>query len=133
MFLNVLCCIQDSACLYSQCPKSCFSRSPQVLGFATPADVDTWLLANPYKTTGAVHFSFTPEGALGYGLQTNSTVKNQRGIYEDITFDYQTPLQASAEREIARYLAQGETVGGWEEKEGKCAREGTGNDYIKCR
>ena len=60
-----------------------------MLGFATPADVDAWLLANPYKTTGAVHFSFTPDGALGYGLQTNSTVKNQRGIFEDGTFDYQ--------------------------------------------
>eukprot|EP00475_Leptophrys_vorax_P029658 TRINITY_DN4376_c0_g2_i5.p1 TRINITY_DN4376_c0_g2~~TRINITY_DN4376_c0_g2_i5.p1 ORF type:complete len:983 (+),score=58.52 TRINITY_DN4376_c0_g2_i5:142-3090(+) len=78
----------------------------QVLGFATPADVDAWLLANPYKTTGVLHFAFTPTGALGYGLQTNSTVKSQRGQFEDATFDYQVPLQAAAEREIARYIAQ---------------------------
>lgn len=78
----------------------------RVLGFATPEDVDEWLLANPYKTTGALHFAFTPTGALGFGIQTNSTVKSQRGMFEDATFDYQVPLQAAAEREIARYISR---------------------------
>ncbi|CAI6001248.1 unnamed protein product [Closterium sp. NIES-64] len=82
----------------------------QIKGFATPADVDAWLLANPYTTTGALHFAFTPSGALGYGIQTNATVKSQRGQFEDATFDFQVPLQAAAEREIARYIAQDWTL-----------------------
>ncbi|CAI7736838.1 unnamed protein product [Closterium sp. NIES-54] len=82
----------------------------QVKGFATPADVDAWLLANPYTTTGALHFAFTPSGALGYGIQTNATVKSQRGQFEDATFDYQVPLQVAAEREIARYIAKDWTL-----------------------
>eukprot|EP00271_Cylindrocystis_brebissonii_P002761 TRINITY_DN13562_c0_g1_i1.p1 TRINITY_DN13562_c0_g1~~TRINITY_DN13562_c0_g1_i1.p1 ORF type:complete len:960 (+),score=162.56 TRINITY_DN13562_c0_g1_i1:682-3561(+) len=79
--------------------------SSKVLGFATPDDVDAWLLQNPYRSTGALHFRITDAG-LGYGLQTNSTAKSYRGRYENPTLKFQTTMQVAAERELARYLAQ---------------------------
>ncbi|CAI5527518.1 unnamed protein product [Closterium sp. Naga37s-1] len=107
--LSVFLLFRHSIC--HQCPLyNPFPSARQIKGFATPADVDAWLLANPYTTTGALHFAFTPSGALGYGIQTNATVKSQRGQFEDATFDYQVPLQAAAEREIARYIAQDWTL-----------------------
>ena len=80
----------------------------QTLGFATPADVDVWLLANPFRALGAIHFVQLAGGGIGYGLQTNSTAEQQRGIYQDPTFFMQVPLQVAAERELARHLTQGQ-------------------------
>ncbi|GJP41806.1 hypothetical protein CLOM_g1449 [Closterium sp. NIES-68] len=82
-----------------------------IIGFANPSDVDTWLLANPMRTPGALHFAFTEKGDLGFAVQTNSTAKLHRGTFENPTFDHQVPLQAAAEREIARYIAQDWTLG----------------------
>eukprot|EP00897_Mesotaenium_endlicherianum_P000650 jgi/Mesen1/10586/ME000085S09913 len=80
--------------------------STRTLGFATPSDVDDWLLANPYRTGGALHFFLTPTGGFEYGVQTNSTPRAIRGDFEDVTFKFAAPLQVAAEREIARHLAQ---------------------------
>jgi hypothetical protein len=90
----------------------CF-YSVQVKGFATPADVDEWLAANPMRCTGALHFHLGNSNStlqrLGYGIQTNSTSKRKRGQYEDHTLKFQIPLQVAAEREIARYLLGGKS------------------------
>ena len=77
------------------------------MGFATPADVDVWLLANPFRALGAIHFVQLADGGIGYGLQTNSSGQQQRGVYQDPTFFMQVPLQVAAERELARYLTRG--------------------------
>lgn len=66
--------------------------------------MDTWLLQNPYRSTGALHFRDTPAG-LGYGVQVNTTGKQVRGVYEKENFKHQLPLQVAAERELARFLA----------------------------
>lgn len=81
----------------------------KTLGFSSPSDVDAWLLANPYRTTGALHFSISG-GSISFGVQTNSTARQVRGNYEDPTFAYQVPLQSAAEKEIARFLAQNESL-----------------------
>ncbi|CAI5987769.1 unnamed protein product [Closterium sp. NIES-64] len=86
-------------------------NSSRIIGFANPSDVDVWLLAHPMRTPGALHFAFTEKGDLGFAVQTNSTSKVRRGTFENPTFDHQVPLQAAAEREIARYIAQDWTIG----------------------
>lgn len=76
----------------------------KVLSFSTEAEVDEWLLANPMRCPGALHFVEKTSIIISYGIQTNSTVVPKRGKYEDPTFKFQIPLQVAAEREIARFL-----------------------------
>ncbi|KAH7443557.1 hypothetical protein KP509_02G040100 [Ceratopteris richardii] len=62
-------------------------------------------MKNRMQTTGAIHFQEQSSTVLAYGIQTNSTVKNERGVFEDPTFTFQIPLQLAVEREIARSVA----------------------------
>lgn len=84
-----------------------FSLHFQVLSFGTVGEANKWLLANPMQTTGALHFQQQSSSVIAYGIQSNSTSKNERGIYEDPTFTFQIPLQLAAEREITRVLTGG--------------------------
>ncbi|KAG2311511.1 hypothetical protein Bca52824_023068 [Brassica carinata] len=79
----------------------------KVRSFATPDDVDVWLMANPLRTPGALHFKERNPTVISYGIQTNSTPEIRRGRFEDPTFKFQIPLQVAAEREIARSLIGG--------------------------
>ncbi|KAK4568284.1 hypothetical protein RGQ29_003887 [Quercus rubra] len=73
----------------------------KVKSFRTQDDVDAWLLSNPRRCPGALHFVVRNKTVISYGVQTNLTsVTNQ----EDRTFKFQIPLQLAAEREIARSL-----------------------------
>ncbi|CAN6916939.1 unnamed protein product [Brassica oleracea] len=76
----------------------------KVRSFAVPDDVDAWLMANPLRTPGALHFKERNPTVISYGIQTNSTPEIRRGRFEDPTFKFQIPLQVAAEREIARSL-----------------------------
>ncbi|ONK59385.1 uncharacterized protein A4U43_C08F5890 [Asparagus officinalis] len=75
-----------------------------VKSFRTPKEVDTWLLDNPLRCPGALHFVEKSSTVISYGVQTNSTSVAKRGQFEDPTFKFQIPLQIAAEREIARSL-----------------------------
>lgn len=75
--------------------------------FATTDAVDDWLQANPMRCPGALHFEERASRVIAYGVQTNSTAKQQRGKYEDTVFKFRIPLQAAAEREIARFVTNG--------------------------
>jgi hypothetical protein len=79
------------------------------MSFETPDDVDKWLLDNPMRCPGALHFTIKNATVISYGIQTNSTPVARRGNYEDPTFKFQLPLQIAAEREIARSLIEGDT------------------------
>ena len=79
----------------------------QVLSFRTPSEVDAWLVSNPMRCPGALHFAERNATVISYSIQTNSTPVGLRGKYEDPTFKFQIPLQIAAEREIARYLIGG--------------------------
>ncbi|GAU19716.1 hypothetical protein TSUD_78410 [Trifolium subterraneum] len=46
---------------------------------------------------GAIHFGEKNDSVISYGIQTNSTVLQKRGKYEDPTFAFQLPLQLAAE------------------------------------
>ncbi|KAI9174773.1 hypothetical protein LWI28_022515 [Acer negundo] len=85
----------------------------KVLSFETPGDVDEWLDSNILKSPGALHFMDRNASVISYGIQTNSTPSERRGLYEDPTFKFQIPLQIAAEREIARFLL-GDPKLGWE-------------------
>ncbi|KHN30817.1 ABC transporter A family member 2 [Glycine soja] len=76
----------------------------KVKSFKEKSEVDAWLLSNPMRCPGALHFSERNDTVISYGLQTNSTSLQRRGKYEDPTASFQLPLQLAAEREIARYL-----------------------------
>ncbi|KAK7836999.1 abc transporter a family member 2 [Quercus suber] len=76
----------------------------KVMSFRTPSDVDAWLMSDPMKCPGALHFAQRNSTVISYSIQTNSTPVAKRGNYEDPTFKFQIPLQIAAEREIARYL-----------------------------
>ncbi|KAF5459766.1 hypothetical protein F2P56_019686 [Juglans regia] len=78
--------------------------STKVQSFRTPNDVDAWLVNNPMRCPGALHFVQRNATIISYGIQTNSTPAAVRGNYEDPTFKFQIPLQIAAEREIARLL-----------------------------
>ncbi|GBG75807.1 hypothetical protein CBR_g21052 [Chara braunii] len=83
------------------------SRQLRVREFLTPQEVDEYLLTNPMTVGGALLFtvldSTVSPPLIGYGLQTNATVKNVRGIYEDSVLKFQIPLQMAAEWAIANY------------------------------
>lgn len=76
----------------------------KVKSFTNPDEVDEWLLGNPMRTPGALHFAEKNSTVISYGLQTNSTSISKRRNFEDPTFKFQIPLQVAAEREIARSL-----------------------------
>ncbi|KAK2384736.1 ABC transporter A family member [Trifolium repens] len=76
----------------------------KVKSFGDKFEVDEWLLNNPMQCPGAIHFGEKNDSVISYGIQTNSTVLQKRGKYEDPTFSFQLPLQLAAEREIARFL-----------------------------
>ncbi|KAG2679192.1 hypothetical protein I3760_11G039700 [Carya illinoinensis] len=78
--------------------------STKVQSFRTPYEIDAWLLSNPMRCPGALHFVQRNATVISYGIQTNSTPAAVRGNYEDPTFKFQIPLQIAAEREIARFL-----------------------------
>ncbi|KAJ4974684.1 hypothetical protein NE237_007858 [Protea cynaroides] len=78
--------------------------SSKVLSFGTPNEVNDWLLNEPMRCPGALHFVEYNSTIISYGLQTNSTSVAKRGQHEDPTFKFQIPLQIAAEREIARAL-----------------------------
>ena len=76
----------------------------QVKSFRTQDDVDAWLLSNPRRCPGALHFVVRNKTVISYGVQTNLTSVTNR---EDRTFKFQIPLQFAAEREIARSFIGG--------------------------
>ncbi|XP_058181556.1 ABC transporter A family member 11-like [Rhododendron vialii] len=76
----------------------------KVKSFETKKEVDEWLLNNPMRCPGALHFEERSANVISYGIQTNSTQVDKRGQFEDATFKFQIPLQIGAEREIARCL-----------------------------
>ncbi|XP_078158441.1 ABC transporter A family member 2-like [Carex rostrata] len=80
--------------------------SNKVMSFKTQDEVDKWMLDNPLRCPGALHFTVKNANAtvISYAIQTNSTGIARRGRYEDPTFKFQIPLQIAAEREIARSL-----------------------------
>nr|DAD31187.1 TPA_asm: hypothetical protein HUJ06_010038 [Nelumbo nucifera] len=78
--------------------------SSKVKSFTTPNEVDDWLLNDPMRCPGALHFAEINSTVIIYGIQTNSTPIAKRGQFEDPTFKFQIPLQIAAEREIARSL-----------------------------
>lgn len=84
----------------------------RVKSFRTPDEVDAWLLSNPMRCPGALHFVEKNSTVISYGIQTNSTSVTKRGHTEDPTFKFQIPLQIAAEREIARSLL-GDPNFGW--------------------
>ncbi|KAM4107078.1 hypothetical protein ACB094_04G115600 [Castanea mollissima] len=73
----------------------------KVKAFGTQKEVDAWLLSNPRRCAGALHFIVRNKTVISYGIQTNFTLITKR---EDRTFKFQIPLQLAAEREIARSL-----------------------------
>ena len=76
----------------------------QVKAFKTQDDVDAWLLRNPRRCPGALHFVVRNKTVISCGVQTNFTAITGR---QDRTFKFQIPLQLAAEREIARSLIGG--------------------------
>ena len=46
----------------------------QVVGFPDRAAANSFMLLNPNKVTAAVHFDVSAANAVGFTLQTNSTV-----------------------------------------------------------
>jgi len=97
--------------------------------------------ANPFRTPQAAVLLrlHTAQGTLGYGLQTNSTAKQQRGEHEDPTFTFQVPLQAAVERELTRHATQSKwsigscRVGGRHRSECRTGLLGPNEDQQKLK
>ncbi|BBN17980.1 ABC-2 type transport system permease protein [Marchantia polymorpha subsp. ruderalis] len=76
----------------------------KVRGFPSIDEAETFLLQNPMRCPAAVHFDIRANNVIAYGIQTNSTAKQIRGIYENANFKFQIPVQAAVERELTRFL-----------------------------
>jgi ABC-type multidrug transport system permease subunit len=77
----------------------------RVLSFATPSDANTWLLANPERVLGGVHFSEAGPTQVDFLLQVNTSVQFFKDSFQDPTFFMQLPLQIATERAIAQLFA----------------------------
>ncbi|CAL0319927.1 unnamed protein product [Lupinus luteus] len=96
--------IHPAASIPGESVSSLLLEKEMVKSFKDKFEVDAWLLSNPLRCPGAIHFRERNNTVISYGLQTNSTAVQKRGRYEDSTNKFQLPLQLAAEREIARYL-----------------------------
>ncbi|KAM3374694.1 ABC transporter A family member 9 [Capsicum galapagoense] len=77
----------------------------KVKSFGTKADLNNWLVSDPMRTPGALHFVERNATVISYGVVTNtSTYIKVPRVPEDPTFKFQLPLQLAASREIARSL-----------------------------
>lgn len=77
----------------------------KVKSFERKEDMHKWLLANPMRVPGALHFFQTNQNEMRFGIQTNtSSYVNIGRQTEDPVFKYQIPLHHAASREIFRYL-----------------------------
>ncbi|KAL4859820.1 ABC transporter A family member 2 [Chlorella vulgaris] len=86
----------------------------RVLGFTSPDAVNAWLMDNPERVLGGVHFSFNEAAPsqVDYLLQVNTSVSYFKDKFQDPTFFMQVPLQVLAERGIASFLANSTVAGG---------------------
>ncbi|XP_075097484.1 ABC transporter A family member 11-like [Nicotiana tabacum] len=82
------------------------SISPtKVKSFSTKDELTKWLLNDPMRTPGALHFVERNATVISYGVVTNtSTYIPVPRQPEDPTFKFLIPLQLAASREIARSL-----------------------------
>jgi ABC-type multidrug transport system ATPase subunit len=80
----------------------------RVRGFATPDDADDYMLNNHDQVTAAVNFDVgQPAGGssvtpVNFVIQTNSTVKQWRGKWQDQNTFARLPLLTSVARELIR-------------------------------
>ncbi|KAK4374555.1 hypothetical protein RND71_005232 [Anisodus tanguticus] len=74
----------------------------KVKSFSTKDDLNNWLISDPMRTPGALHFVERNATVISYGVVTNtSTYIQVPRVPEDPTFKFQLPLQLAASREIA--------------------------------
>ena len=70
--------------------------------------IQAFLFDNPENVIAAVFFIFdtlTNNNTLsGFVLETNTSVKFFKGVYQDPNFFVQLPLQSAVQREISRYF-----------------------------
>ncbi|PSC73682.1 ABC transporter A family member 2 [Micractinium conductrix] len=92
----------------------------QVLQFSDPSAANAWLVANPERCPGGIHFSFPEEaqalGQFAFTLQVNQTVKYFKDKFQDPTFFFQVPLQVAVERALATHYFRNTSnlAAGWE-------------------
>ena len=77
----------------------------RVKGFETLDAANSWLLDNPERTSGGLHFNEASPTTIDFVLQINSTVKFFRGKAQNPVDFIGMPLQAAAQREIARCVS----------------------------
>ncbi|KAL2613565.1 hypothetical protein R1flu_025257 [Riccia fluitans] len=82
----------------------------KVKGFPSIEETEKYLLENPMRCPAAIHFDVRSDGVIAYGIQTNSTAKQIRGIYENANFKFQIPVQAAVERELTRFLTGNQDI-----------------------
>lgn len=91
------------------------SSSSTVFSFISlfQSQVDAWLLANPQRALGALLFTppvlpgAAPSRRLSFVVQTNSSVRYFKGVFQDLNTYVQLPLQAAVERAAARVMTDG--------------------------
>ncbi|CAI9112245.1 OLC1v1012664C1 [Oldenlandia corymbosa var. corymbosa] len=76
-----------------------------VKSFRTKKELNDWLLQNPMRTLGALHFT-EENNEIRYGVQINSSSSDFKigRQFEDPVLQFQAPLQFAASREISRSL-----------------------------
>ena len=83
-----------------------------VLGFADMDATNAFLSGTDTQVPGGYHFTVVNATAIDFLVQANFSQRVFRGTYQDPNFFAQVPLQAAAEREIARYLWEGAGTSG---------------------
>lgn len=68
---------------------------------------DAFLLAHPQRALAALQFTQLDDRRLSFVVQTNSTVKFFKGVFQDPNTYVQLPLQSAVERAFARIATNG--------------------------
>ncbi|CAI9112242.1 OLC1v1012661C1 [Oldenlandia corymbosa var. corymbosa] len=78
----------------------------KVKSFRTKDELYDWLLQNPMRSPGAIHFTEESDNEIRYGIQINSSSSDFRigRQFEDPVLKFQAPLQYAVSREISRSL-----------------------------
>lgn len=76
----------------------------RVKSFESLDDANAWLIENPERTSGGLHFNESSLTAIDFFLQMNSTVKFFRGKAQNPVDFIGMPLQVAAHREISRFV-----------------------------
>lgn len=77
----------------------------RVKAFDGLSSANEWLLSNPERTLGGLHFNVLDATNIALTLQGNHSAKVFRGEFQDPNYFFEMPLQVATQREMSRCVS----------------------------